>query len=167
VNTRITPLVPGGTGGRGSRSGRSNRGVARVAGATANVDLPQSYIFDVAILGYPVCISTPQHMLLNVFQLVGPDIINDDVFLRKLWAHRVPELLEHMSNHHLLLSINTTALPSDNVTAFFSRTIHDHLSMYNLLMPPSTRPPVAPQDGQLLDHSNFYQNPWQLAVIGY
>jgi hypothetical protein len=106
-------------------------------------------------------------MLLIVFQLAGQDIVDDDVFLRKIWAHRVPELLEHMSNHHLLLNINTTALPSDNITAFLSRTIHNHLSTYNLTMPPSTRPTIAPQDGQSLDQANFYHNPWQLAVIGY
>jgi hypothetical protein len=166
VNSHITPLVPAGRG----RSGRSNRG-GRAAGGTARGttdELPQSYIFDIGILGYPVSMSCRTSKCgVDVCQLSGTDNIDDDIFFRKIWGHRVPELLEQMDQHHLLLNVNTTALPRENATTFLSRTILNHLVTYNLTMPGSPRPPVFPSDGQSLDQVNFYLNPWQLVVVGY
>jgi hypothetical protein len=96
----------------------------------------------------------------------GADSDGEDFFLRKIWTHRVPDMLECMATHNLILHITTAALASDNATSYLSQAIIGHLTAHHFTMPPPTHVQGYVQDMQAPDQI-FYRNVWQLVTIGY
>jgi hypothetical protein len=151
----------------------NNRASRRAGISNSNSDSARAYRFDIAILCHPVCASDlPHHsfieqsIILLYPQLAGADRDEDEVYLRKIWISKLPQLIERLLTNHLIINLDTFARPTDNATEFLNNSITQHLSAHNITIPLSPDPFITRTNQPELQ-ANFYRIPWQFIKVGY
>lgn len=101
-------------------------------------------------------------------QLAGADRDEDEVYLRKIWLSKLPQLIQRLHDNCLFINIDTFARPTDNATEFLNNSITQHLSAHHIALPSSTlADPLIARTNQPELQANFYRIPWQLVKVGY
>lgn len=120
------------------------------------------------VIQYVISSSISPNKLITLFydQLAGADRDDDEVYLRKIWISKLPQLIERLRNNCLFINIDTSARPTDNATEFLNNSIMQHLTVHNITIPSSTDPLITRANQPELQ-ANFYRIPWQLVKIGY
>ena len=169
TNHRPAPQASSST----SRTVSNNRASHRAGISNSNNDSARAYRFDIAVLCHPVCgllvVLPPQLDKLIIFsypQLAGADRDEEEVYLRKIWISKLPQLIERLHNNHLFINIDTFARPTDNATEYLNNSITQHFSAHCITLPPSPDPFITRINQPELQ-ANFYRIPWQLVKLGY